>query len=225
MRAALAAAVPAATEADVAAAFVEVLIRAGGALFDVAVSSGPYANTLAASHAPAAYTLRKLEAGDIMRIDAYGSLAGYQFDFARSAVIGGQPDRHQQQLLDAVQDSVAAGIAAARPGVVVGDVARACENALVASAYARARGVPDNPMHDAWGHGVGLAFDPPWITGDNDLVLQPGMCLAVERRIAEADGLGAQHEDNVLITPTGPELLTRAVSGASELEDRPELGR
>ena len=116
MSAALAAAVPAATEADVAAAFVEVLIRAGGALFDVAVSSGPYANTLAASHAPAAYTLRELEAGDLLRIDAYGSLAGY---------------------------------------------------------------------------------------------LQPGMCLAVERRIAEAEGHGAQHEDNVLITPTGPELLTR----------------
>ena len=74
MCAALAAAVPAATEADVAAAFVEVLIRAGGALFDVAVSSGPYANTLAI-HAPAAYTVRKLETGDIMRIDAYGFFA------------------------------------------------------------------------------------------------------------------------------------------------------
>ena len=77
------------------------------------------------------------------------------------------------------------------------------------SAYAQARGVPDNTMHDAWGHGIGLAFDPPWITAANELVLQPGMCLAVERRIAEADGLGAQYEDNVLITPTGPELLTR----------------
>ena len=64
-------------------------------------------------------------------------------------------------------------------------------------------------MHDAWGHGIGLAFDPPWITEDNELVLQPGMCLAVERRIAEADGLGAQYEDNVLITPTGAERLTR----------------
>ena len=80
---------------------------------------------------------------------------------------------------------------------------------MASSAYARARGVPDNAMHEAWGHGIGLAFDPPWITEDNELVLQPGMCLAVERRIAEADGLGAQYEDNVLITPTGAERLTR----------------
>jgi ectoine hydrolase len=209
MCAALAAAVPGATEADVAAAFVDVLIRGGGALFNFAVSSGPSANTLAASHAPAAYTLRKLEAGDIMRIDAFGALDGYQFDFARSMVIGGQPDPRQQQILDAARESVAAGVAAARPGAVVGDIARACENALARSVYARARGVPDNTMHDAWGHGIGLAFDPPWITAANELVLQPGMCLAVERRIAEADGLGAQYEDNVLITPTGPELLTR----------------
>jgi Xaa-Pro dipeptidase len=209
MCAALAAAVPGATEADVAAAFVDVLIRGGGALFNFAVSSGPSANTLAASHAPAAYTLRKLEPGDIMRIDAFGSLAGYQFDFARSMVIGGQPGPRQQQILDAARESVAAGVAAARPGAVVGDIARACENALARCAYARARGVPGNTMHDAWGRGIGLAFDPPWITAANELVLQPGMCLAVERRIAEADGLGAQYEDNVLITPTGPELLTR----------------
>jgi Xaa-Pro aminopeptidase len=75
--------------------------------------------------------------------------------------------------------------------------------------YARARGVPDNTMDDAWGHGSGLAFDPPWITGDNELVLQPGMCLAIERRIAATGRLGAQYEDNLLLTPTGPELLSR----------------
>jgi hypothetical protein len=29
-------------------------------------------------------------------------------------------------------------------------------------------------MDDACGHGIGLAFDPPWITGANELVHQPG---------------------------------------------------
>jgi hypothetical protein len=40
-----------------------------------------------------------------------------------------------------------------------------------------------------------LEADRPWITADNELVLKPGMCLAVERRIAEPDGLGAQWRD------------------------------
>jgi Xaa-Pro aminopeptidase len=35
------------------------------------------------------------------------------------------------------------------------------------------------------------------------------MCLAIERRI-EAPGLGgAQHEDDVLVTAAGPEVLTQ----------------
>src|SRR4051794_958291 len=45
-----------------------------------------------------------------------------------------------------------AGIAVARPGAVVDDVARACEIALATSAYARTRGVTDNPIRrlGAW---------------------------------------------------------------------------
>jgi Xaa-Pro aminopeptidase len=63
-------------------------------------------------------------------------------------------------------------------------------------------------MSGFWGHGLGLGREPPWIGIESAENVQAGMCLAVERRAA-VDGLGgAQHEENVLVGPNGPERLT-----------------
>jgi Xaa-Pro aminopeptidase len=211
MEAAITAAAPGATEADVAAALARQVVRGGGAVFDIVLSSGEWAHTLAPSGGPpgtAGYTTRRLSAGDLLRIDAYGSLGGYLFDFARSLVVGRPPSATQRLLLDAVRDSVRAGIAALRPGVPLGAVARRCEETLAASAYSREHGPPASVMGGAWGHGLGLAFEPPWIHPGSEVVVEEGMCLAIERRI-EAPGLGgAQYEDDVLVGAKGAELLT-----------------
>ena len=95
--------------------------------------------------------LRRLTAGDLLRFDAYGSLAGYLFDFARSWVVGRRPTPDQQMILDAVRDSVIAGVERLRPGVTLGEVARHCDAVLANSAYARRYGVPASTMGDAWG--------------------------------------------------------------------------
>ena len=64
-------------------------------------------------------------------------------------------------------------------------------------------------MGGFWGHGLGLGWEPPWLGPACDERLEPGMCLAIERRVA-VDGLGgAQYEDDVLVGDDGPELLTR----------------
>jgi Xaa-Pro aminopeptidase len=79
----------------------------------------------------------------------------------------------------------------------------------------RRRGLPDSTMGGAWGHGLGLSFEPPWIHADSEQSAEPGMCLAVERRI-EAPGLGgAQYEDDVLVVEGGAELLTLPRSATS----------
>jgi Xaa-Pro dipeptidase len=144
-----------------------------------------------------------------LRLDAYGSLGGYLFDLARSRVVGRPPDDEQRALLEAVVDSVAAGVERLRPGVTLGEVARRCDEVLAASAYARDHGMPHSPMDGAWGHGIGVSFEPPWIDPGSEVVVAEGMCLAIERRI-EAPGLGgAQYEDDVLVTGAGPEVLTQ----------------
>jgi Xaa-Pro aminopeptidase len=70
-------------------------------------------------------------------------------------------------------------------------------------------GEPDTPL-GSWGHGIGLAFERPWIEAGADTMMEPGMCLAVERRI-EAPGVGgANYEDNLIVTDGGCAVITGA---------------
>ena len=116
----------------------------------------------------------------------------------------------QSELIAALRDSVTAGIDALRPGAPLSDVAGACEDALAGSAHARRHGVPRHLMGGFWGHGLGLGFEPPRIGPESTDIVEPGWCLAVERRAA-VPGLGrAQYDDDVLIGPGGAELLQRS---------------
>jgi Xaa-Pro aminopeptidase len=210
MSAALAAAAPGATEADVAATFAEHVIRHGGALYDIVISSGPGSTALGPHDRPGGWTTRALAAGELLRIDAYGSVDGYLFDFARTVVVGGEASAEQEALIAALREAVRAGIEALRPGAQLRDIARACEDALAASDHAQRHGVPDHLMGGFWGHGLGLAFEPPWIGPDSAEVIEPGWCLAIERRAAVPGLGGAQWEDDVLVGPDGAEVLTGA---------------
>jgi Xaa-Pro dipeptidase len=212
MTAALEAAAPRATEADVAAALFDTVVAGGGAVYDIVVSSGHASGTLGPSGGAAGaarWTARTLKSGELLRLDAYGSVGGYLFDFARTVVVGGEPTEAQRDLLDALRGAVGAGIELLRPGTPLSEVARGCEAALEASAHAERHGVPAHTMSGFWGHGLGLGWEPPWIGPDSPELVEPGMCLAIERRAA-VDGLGgAQYEEDVLIGLDGPELLTR----------------
>ena len=213
MTAALDAAVPGGSEAQVAAAFFATVVAGGGAVYDVVVSSGAGSGTLGPSGGAAGaarWTTRTLQAGELLRLDAYGSVGGYLFDFARSTVIGADPTPEQSDLLDALRGSVAAGIELLRPGVALSAVAQRCERVLAGSAHARRHGVPAHTMSGFWGHGLGLGWEPPWIGPQSSERVEEGMCLALERRAAVGGLGGGQYEDDVLVGADGPELLTRA---------------
>ncbi|MEV4110929.1 M24 family metallopeptidase [Nonomuraea sp. NPDC049695] len=211
MAAARDAAEPGATEADVAAAAVAEIVRAGGAYYGMGISSGTESHTFAAS-GPAPYSAdRRLAAGDLLRIDLYGSVHGYLFELARTWVVGEEPTTEQRRLLDAVRDSVLAGIDLLRPGRPFGEVARRCQEVFERSAFAAHHGLPEAEMHGVWGHGLGLSFEPPWIIEDGPHAgerAEAGMCLALERRLAVHSIGGAGYEDDVIVGDDGPELTT-----------------
>jgi Xaa-Pro aminopeptidase len=146
----------------------------------------------------------------MIRLDLYGSIDGYLFDFGRSRVVGRSPTQEQQEILDAVRDSVHAGTELLRPGETLGAVARRCEEVLSASAYARRHGLPQTTMGGTWGHSLGLDWGAPWIESTSSTVIRSGMCFAIERRI-EAPGIGgANYENDVIVTDAGPEIVTPA---------------
>src|SRR4051812_4101968 len=177
--AAMSAAIPGVSEAEIAAAAIGEIVRSGGALYGLGLSSGPWAHTFSPS-TPAAYSRRRLKAGDMIRLDLYGSIESYLFDFGRSRVVGRSPTQEQQEILDAVRDSVRAGTELLRPGETLGAVAQCCEKVLGSSAYARRHGLPRTMMGGTWGHSLGLDWGAPWIESSSFTVIRSGMCFAIE---------------------------------------------
>lgn len=189
-----------ATEADAAAAGYQAAAQHGAGLLDLPAASGPDAGYFARGTAPS-WTRRRLLPGDIYHSDMYGSYHGYFFDFARTTVVGREPDARQRKLIEGAISAVDAGIAALQPGNTFGDAYRAAAQALGGSAI--------QVSFPSFGHGLGLGIESPWITEDNPSVVEPNTHIAVEALVS-LDGVGlAVHEENVLITPDGPEVLSR----------------
>jgi len=201
----LEAAVPGASEADAAAAGIRAATLAGATVLDLPASSGPYASDFAHGTLPS-WTGRELRAGDLYHSDAYGSFQGYFYDFGRTTVIGAEPTAAQEALIDGAIAAVDAAIDGLHPGSSFGD---AYERAAAAIAGTGLQlGFP------SFGHGIGLAFESPWITPGNPELVQAGSALAVEA-IVTLEGVGtAVHEHNLIVGPDGPELL-------STVPDRP----
>jgi Xaa-Pro aminopeptidase len=144
-----------------------------------------------------------LRGGDVFVIDFSGALDGYFYDFSRSRVVG--DDRHGgEALLSLAQDVVQAAVDSLRPGATVADAARA-GNAVTDAAGLHGR----DGGFDGLGHGLGLGFEDPWVTPDNDTPIEAGMCIAIERFI-EGDVVCASFEHDVIVTDGPPEILSVA---------------
>jgi len=62
------------------------------------------------------------------------------------------------------------------------------------------------------GHGLGLGWESPWLRPNEEIVLEPGMYLALEGFLG-AEGVGGVfHEDNGLVTSDGFETWSTARS-------------
>lgn len=145
---------------------------------------------------------RRLGDGDVLFIDTGATFDGYFCDFDRNYAFGDISDaaRHAHA---AVWDATEAGIAAARPGATTTDLWRAMARVLEA---AGSQGLNVGRM----GHGLGLQLtEPPSNMPGDDTVLAPGMVMTIEPGMEYAPGRMLLHEENVVITEDGAELLTR----------------
>ncbi|MCW2569174.1 MAG: Methionine aminopeptidase [Mycobacterium sp.] len=167
-------------------------------------------------------TDRRLRAGDLASIDCGARLDGWSGDAAISFVVG-TADAADLDLIDATEEALRAGIAAARPGNRLGDVS----HAIAQVAQARGYGL----LANHGGHGIGREMhEDPFVPNEGrpgrGLPLRPGLVLALEPMLlaggggdyrtgadgwtlATADGSRAAHvEHTVAITEDGPVVLT-----------------
>lgn len=198
------------TEADVAAEVAAVVARGGGALYDAPCSSGPNSHHFTWSRMPSWDAWRQMAEGDIFHMDTYGALGGYFWDFGRCRVIGDNPSPEQIELIEANIAIVDAVCAAIRPGIPAREAHRA--GAQVAAELPIVQRLNDAPKDTegfpALGHGIGMGWEGPWITADDETIIEPGMAIAVETLFGAPDVGGTFFEENGVVTDDGFEVLS-----------------
>jgi Xaa-Pro aminopeptidase len=145
---------------------------------------------------------RILEEGDILIIDTGTVYDGYFCDFDRNYAFGYASDKARRAYACVFQ-STEAGLLAARPGATTTDVWQAMWSVLEAG------GAQGNDV-GRMGHGLGAQLTEwPSLTATDNTILKAGMVITLEPGMEFAAGKLMVHEENILITDTGAELLSK----------------
>lgn len=165
---------------------------------------------------------KELKEGDIVSIDMGVINQGFYGDAARTFTVGAVSDI-ATRLLTVTQESLVKGIAQAKPGNRLADIARAVQEHVEASGF--------HVVRRFVGHGIGRRLHekpevPNFVTESAmDVVLKAGMTLAIEPMVTvgspeveiQADrwtavtrdrSLAAHFEHSVAITHEGPDILS-----------------
>jgi Xaa-Pro aminopeptidase len=144
---------------------------------------------------------RRIEAGDILFFDTGSTYDGYYCDFDRNYAVGKVSDA-TRRAHEAMWQTTAAGIEAAVVGATAEDVYLAMAKMIEAA------GSLGNNVGRI-GHGLGMQLtEPPSNMLGDKTVLRPNMVITIEPGIEYAPGKMIVHEENIVIRPDEPELLT-----------------
>lgn len=166
---------------------------------------------------------KKLQSGDLVKVDVCASWKGYCADMARSFFVD-DVSEDVKTLVRVAQRSLDKGIEMARPGNRLGDISAAIQQEVEAHGFGVVR--------DFAGHGIGKSMhEEPEVlnygTAGSGPVLRPGMAFALEPMVTmgnyavyvtedgwtvktEDNSLAAHVEDTVVITEGAPKILTRS---------------
>ena len=236
-KAGMRAAAPGKYEYEVEAAIEEVYLRNGAMSwgYPSIVGSGPNATILHYGKSS-----RRMEAGDLLLVDAAGNYQGYTGDITRSYPINGKFSKEQRDIYQIVLAAQEAGIKAVKSGGRTSDVQAACD-AVLRDGLVKLGLVtdPKGMQFKIWStHGVlhGIGMDVHDVGSRR--TLEPGMAFVIEPGIyireAALDALpktaenaafiekvrpvvskykniGVRIEDSFLLTDSGLERLSSSV--------------
>jgi Xaa-Pro aminopeptidase len=170
--------------------------QGAGVAFDTIVVSG---NRSARPHGKPSE--KKLENGDFVTFDFGARVGGYNSDITRTVVVGAATDQHRE-VYEAVLKAQLAALDAMKPGVPAKEVDAIARQSLGALAVHFGHGL---------GHGLGtLVHDTGRLSPTSSDVLAPGQIWTVEPGVYIEGFGGVRIEDDVVVTDSGIEILTKS---------------
>jgi len=164
--------------------------------FDTMVLSGP--KTASPHGTPGE---RKIQKGDLILFDLGVEYEGYCSDITRTVAFGNVSDA-QKEIYHLVRTANENAIEAVKPGVRAMDIDKTARDVITDGGYGE-------DFSHRLGHGLGISVHEfPSMTGTNDLQLKAGMVFTIEPGIYN-NIAGVRIEDDVVVTETGVEVLTK----------------
>lgn len=155
---------------------------------------------------------RRMEAGELVVMDAGAECGGYAADITRTLPVGGRFSARHRELYELVLGAQKAAIAAAKSGETLGSRGTLTE---VARQYMNRHGKPirGRPPGDyfthAIGHHVGLEVHDASLP---EAPLAPGSVFMIEPGLyIPEEGIGIRIEDMLVATETGARVLTEGL--------------
>ena len=170
---------------------------------------------------------RRLEPGDVVKLDVTLEKGGYVADAARTVIVS-EGTREAERLIACAEEAFAASLVVARAGNRVSEIGRVIENEVRRHGFSVVRGLT--------GHGIGRTIhEEPSVPNHYDPfqqeILTEGLVLTIEPMISAGsphatedengwtirtrDGsLAAHFEHTLVITRAHPVILTKAAKAA-----------
>jgi Xaa-Pro dipeptidase len=132
--------------------------------------------------------------------DFGGVVDGYCSDFGRTLYCGEPPDDYREAY-DVMLAAQEAGRAAAAAGVTAAAVNAACRRPIEEA------GLGEHFRH-RMGHGIGMnVHERPFLSPEDDTVLEEGMTFTDEPSIMIPGGFGVRIEDIIVVEKDGARML------------------
>ncbi|RBP98525.1 Xaa-Pro aminopeptidase [Bifidobacterium aemilianum] len=207
--------------------------------YDTIVASG--------EHAPILHWMRNtgvVRQGDMLLVDAGVEVDSlYTADITRTFPVGGKFTPLQRKLYQAVLDSQQAGFEAAQPGATYSDIHHACMRVIAERLHewgilpvdVETSLSPEGQQHRRWlacgvAHHLGLdvhdcaqaryeSYQGAQIRPGMIFTIEPGLYFAKNDLLLppEMRGIGIRIEDDVLMTESGPEWISKDIP--KQIED------
>lgn len=146
-------------------------------------------------------TDKVIEKGDMVVVDFGAMYQGYTSDITRT-IFFGEPGKKEREIFDIVLESYQCALKALETAETTAEVEAAHRKVFLDRGF-------EQYALNSLGHGLGLEIHeaPRLAVGQNERLV-PGMVFTIEPGLYIPGMCGVRIEDDVLMTPEGPEMIT-----------------